>query len=278
MLSNYPATLEITARWEGGNVDDPHDPGGRTSRGVTQRTYDAYRDRKGKPRRDVYSMSTIEYHDIFKTQYWDVLNCDLIPIGVDTNVFDGGINSGPAQSAKWVQRTVGASADGHIGNLTLGAINQHCKTPDATITVIRGYGNARLSALRNLSTFWRFGPGWENRCADVQVKSVQMVLDAAGVAQGPRLDREAAIAEADAAADRAKANGARAGAATSVPVGGGGIADAAANAGHSPTVWLIVAVVVAVVGVAVWLSYRRRNKAKSILSKAFKDAAQAATA
>jgi hypothetical protein len=39
---------------EGGKVDNPKDPGGRTNQGVTQRVYNGWRTRSHLPVRDVY--------------------------------------------------------------------------------------------------------------------------------------------------------------------------------------------------------------------------------
>jgi len=37
----FAAALPFVLRWEGGYVDHPDDPGGRTNKGVTQKTYDS---------------------------------------------------------------------------------------------------------------------------------------------------------------------------------------------------------------------------------------------
>jgi len=50
---NCPEIYKTVRVFERGNDDDPQDPGGRTSRGIIQREYDKYSDRKGLPRRDV---------------------------------------------------------------------------------------------------------------------------------------------------------------------------------------------------------------------------------
>ena len=39
----FPACIPLTLAWEGGNDDDPNDPGGRTSRGIIQREWDVWR-------------------------------------------------------------------------------------------------------------------------------------------------------------------------------------------------------------------------------------------
>jgi lysozyme family protein len=43
----FEAALPFVLRWEGGFVDHPNDPGGRTNQGVTQKVYDDWRRRQG---------------------------------------------------------------------------------------------------------------------------------------------------------------------------------------------------------------------------------------
>jgi lysozyme family protein len=38
MKENYPQALKQVLKYEGGKVDDPRDPGGRTAFGITQDT------------------------------------------------------------------------------------------------------------------------------------------------------------------------------------------------------------------------------------------------
>lgn len=47
MKSNYKTVQPWVLAYEGGWVNDPRDPGGATMEGVTQRTYDADRRRRG---------------------------------------------------------------------------------------------------------------------------------------------------------------------------------------------------------------------------------------
>ena len=61
MKENYDICLKATLRYEGGKVDNPKDPGGRTAYGVTQNTYNAWRAKHGlsqgiKAFRGVYGM------------------------------------------------------------------------------------------------------------------------------------------------------------------------------------------------------------------------------
>lgn len=269
MRSNYAACLAITAKWEGGKVNDPDDPGGRTNKGVIQRTYDAYRRSKGLTIQSVYDMSESEYQEIFRVNYWNVVLGDDLPVGVDCNVFDGAINSGPAQSAKWIQRVVNVSTDGRIGSITLDAIINSCRTFNDTIRVIRAYGTARLSFLRNLSTFWKFGRGWQNRCADIEVESVRMAARDAGLTP----DQIAAIlAREGAAAGREAGQSAEAGrVSTGAGTATGGTTGAAGAATGDPVLWIVAGVIIIAVTVAFFV-WRRRRNAQQILSDTYKTA------
>jgi hypothetical protein len=55
---------------EGGYVNHPADPGGATNRGITQRTYDAWRDKKGLGRQSVKACSMEETLNIYREEYW----------------------------------------------------------------------------------------------------------------------------------------------------------------------------------------------------------------
>lgn len=164
MKSNYQAALKRVLVHEGGKVDHPRDPGGRTNQGVTQRVYTAFRSRKGLPARDVYAMTDIERDEIYDLQYWDTIKGDSLPAGVDYVVFDGAVNSGPAQSIKWLQRALGVNPDGVIGQKTLAAITEY-PDHDRLIALIC---ERRLAFLRALTTWRTFGKGWQSRVNNVK--------------------------------------------------------------------------------------------------------------
>lgn len=149
---------------EGGKVNHPKDPGGRTNQGVIQRVYDGWRQRRGLPLRSVYEMENYERDDIYKKQYWDAVQGDKLPQGVDYVVMDGAVNSGPSQSIKWLQRALGVTADGVLGQATLGAL-EVINDMDALIAKILA---RREQFLRALKTFKTFGKGWMNRVSQVK--------------------------------------------------------------------------------------------------------------
>lgn len=163
MRENYDSALKRVLAHEGGYVNHPEDPGGATNQGVTQRVYDAYRSRQNLPQRSVKLISPAEVATIYRTQYADKVRFNDLPLGVDYVVFDGAVNSGPAQSVKWLQRAVGVEADGVIGNVTLHAVADF---PDHDL-LIELMCERRMAFLRSLRTWKTFGRGWTSRVQQV---------------------------------------------------------------------------------------------------------------
>ena len=110
----FARSLAKVLQSEGGFSNHPDDPGGATMKGVTQRVYDAYRDRSGHPHRSVRYIDTAELQDIYRSSYWNTARLDKFPAGVSYVVFDGNVNSGVKQSVLWLQRALGVNADGIV--------------------------------------------------------------------------------------------------------------------------------------------------------------------
>jgi murein L,D-transpeptidase YcbB/YkuD len=148
---------------EGGNDDDPRDPGGRTSRGITQSEYNIWRQTHAGLPTDVWDAPNSTVKAIYKQKYWDPLRADELPPGVDYAVFDYGVNSGISKAAKALQEAVGSNPDGYIGPLTLQAVKQH-----APEEIIKNITDERMNYLHHLPRWVTFGRGWTTRVTDVQ--------------------------------------------------------------------------------------------------------------
>lgn len=254
---------------EGGKVDDPADPGGRTNQGVTQRVYNAYRARKGLPIRDVYLMEPHERDEIYRFQYWNVIKGDQLPPGLDYVVFDGAVNSGPVQSVKWLQRALGVELiDGNIGTATLRAIEE-CEDHDRLIALIC---DRRMAFLRSLKTWGRFGKGWSSRVNSVEVTGQAWAMGSVGPAVSyiPNGDRKATIADAKpmpvkAAADIATTSGvASGGTASAINQAKDAIEPYTMLSEHIATIFtvLVVAGVVLTVGGLAWRAWANHRAKK----------------
>jgi lysozyme family protein len=172
MKDSYANALRLVLGYEGGKVNNPADPGGRTNKGITQRVYTAYRARKGLPNRSVYEMEDHECAEIYKTQYADAVLFDRLPAGVDLVVFDGAVNSGPVQSVKWLQAALGVAVDGHIGQATLNAATSCDNIPK----LIDAVCDKRLAFMKALKTWKTFGKGWSARVAHVRVSAKALIV------------------------------------------------------------------------------------------------------
>lgn len=168
VAKNQQASLDKVLVHEGGYVNHPDDPGGPTNKGVTQRVYDDYREGRGLPRRSVKKITAAEVFEVYDRRYWDLIKGDHLPIGVDYVVFDGAVNSGVSQSAKWLQRALGSryagKVDGIIGPTTLDAVRDH-PDHDALIAAICA---RRMAFLKALKTWKTFGKGWTRRVNGVK--------------------------------------------------------------------------------------------------------------
>jgi lysozyme family protein len=168
MEANWPTSLALILKEEGGNDDNPHDPGGRTSRGITQREYDAFRRASGEPLQDVWSASNEEVDKIYRSNYWLPYGPSL-PSGVDLCYFNMAVNSGAGEATKLLQRALGVNADGRIGAVTLEAIKE--ANPIRTVSA---FSDECQKFYRSLSGYKYFGKGWLSRTATVEAAALKL--------------------------------------------------------------------------------------------------------
>lgn len=169
MNRNFERSLSLVLKSEGGFVNDPHDPGGATNLGVTIATFRQYVNPNGTVT-DLKALTTAQAGKVYKGQYWDAVKGDQLPDGVDYAVFDFAVNSGPSRAAKFLQAVVGVAQDGQIGPATLVAV---ANLPRSTI--IQNICDNRLTFLKGLPTWSRFGRGWSSRVSSVRTVALAMV-------------------------------------------------------------------------------------------------------
>ena len=156
----FTKALSRVLVYEGGKVDDPEDPGGRTNKGITQATFNAFLRSHDAATRDVYGITDAEVSTIYKGEYWDRVRGDELPVGVDLCVFDAAVNSGVGRSIKWLQQSLGdhyaGQIDGVLGNKTVQAVEDFGDS-DA---LIEEFCARRLGTLKRLSMsiFTETGP------------------------------------------------------------------------------------------------------------------------
>lgn len=160
---------------EGGNSDDPHDPGGATHEGITQREYDAYRRLKDLPLQSVFRATDAEVDEIYYTSYWQPW-CPILVAGIDMVFFDNAVNEGPARAIILLQRSLGVSADGHIGIITRSALKEQTIDQDHTLQLLEKYETVRESYYKSLANFQYFGEDWLARAERITTAAKGMVV------------------------------------------------------------------------------------------------------
>lgn len=154
---NFDVAFDLLLKHEGGYSDHASDPGGKTRFGVTEAVA-----REVGYRGDMRELPLDLAKRIFKDRYWDAVKAEQLPPAVRYAVFDAAVNSGPGQSAKWLQRALGVADDGVIGPKTIAAAN--ATNPDSLRMRLLGQ---RLRFMAGLETFSMFGKGWSRRIADL---------------------------------------------------------------------------------------------------------------
>ena len=148
MKNNFNDCLNRLLKDEGGYSNHPADPGGPTNFGITLKDYQLYINKNGTAD-DVRRLNVDQAKAIYRSKYWDILDCDSLASGVDYTVFDYGVNSGVGRPRKVLQQFKSLK-----GTQLIDAIN-----------------NERMVFLRGLNTFPVFGKGWTRRVEGVRAYS-----------------------------------------------------------------------------------------------------------
>ena len=163
-MSRFDICLERVLKHEGGFVQDIFDSGGMTNLGVTKRVWEEF---VGHPvsENDMRTLTVEKVSKLYKQRYWDRVQADKLPKGVDYVVFDFSINAGVGRAVKTLQSTVGSNPDGIIGNQTLARING----TDPKV-LVQQYSDARVDFYQGIVARKpdqaRFIKGWLNRVED----------------------------------------------------------------------------------------------------------------
>lgn len=154
---NFDTAFSKLLVHEGDFGHHPDDPGGATRYGVTEAVA-----RRAGYRGDMREFPLDLAKRIYRFEFWEAVKADELPADVRYIVFDGAVNSGVSQSAKWLQRACGVVDDGIIGPKTLAAANAlNSQALKAKILA------QRLRFMSGLTNWPAFSRGWARRIADL---------------------------------------------------------------------------------------------------------------
>jgi lysozyme family protein len=169
MKSNFDKAITELLISEGGFVNNAKDPGGMTNLGVTKTVWEGWTGHDATET-TMRNLSTSDVTPLYRKKYWDAVQGDNLPSGLDYCVFDTAVNSGAGRSIKLLQRSIGVTEDGAIGPNTLAAILVADVGP-----LIDKYCAARQDFLQSLATFDTFGKGWTRRVSEVNLTAKEMI-------------------------------------------------------------------------------------------------------
>lgn len=155
--------------------NDAHDPGGKTGEGIIQREYDLKRRQWGEATQDIRKMSKDEERTIYYTDYWLGSFCQLMPEGLDLEVFDNAVNEGTHRAISLLQIALRIPADGQYGPQTEGAVKASSSDSTSLAMLIDRYKVAREAYYHGISTFKYFGTDWIRRSEEIAAEGKGMV-------------------------------------------------------------------------------------------------------
>lgn len=143
---------------EGGYSDHADDPGGKTMWGVTERVA-----RANGYTGDMRNLPVEVAKRIYKKDYWDAVQADILPEDIRYAVFDAAVNSGPVQAIKWLQACLNVEQVGVLGPKTKVALSVNTKPLKAK------YLGHRLMFMTDLKNWKSFNRGWAKRIATLLI-------------------------------------------------------------------------------------------------------------
>ncbi|GAA5540612.1 acetylmuramidase [Ochrobactrum soli] len=168
MRSNFSTIMPYIFQEEGGYVDNPADPGGATNMGITIGTLSKWTGHS-ESAQDVKNLTKDAATEIYKKQYWDKIDGDSLPSGVDYAMLDFAVNSGPGHAIKMLQQILGVLQDGFLGPATFAALS--ARSPQDLIDRL---SDERAAWLRGLAAAATFGKGWQARVERVRTRALAL--------------------------------------------------------------------------------------------------------
>lgn len=155
-MADLDLALKFTLAWEGGYVNDPDDPGGRTDLGISERANpEAWADGRITPR---------EARRFYYARYWvPVRGPQLTHQGLALCLFDYAVHSGPAEAVRSLQHALGlVRPTGYFGPVTWDLLRSRDPQEVAHLVLSRRRVMLRLLVERR-PVLRKFARGWGNR-------------------------------------------------------------------------------------------------------------------
>lgn len=160
MTPRFLVAIETVLKHEGGYVNDPADPGGRTKYGISQRTY---------PNVDIENLTEQEAKEIYFRDWWERYGYEKIPDNsIAAKILDISVLAGnhatilALQKAINLWRQTGIDEDGILGSETINACTDLLARYDQLYRSLCHFCAEHFESLNKP----RYRKGWLRRALD----------------------------------------------------------------------------------------------------------------
>ena len=137
----------------GGLTNDPYDSGGATKWGISQKAF---------PNIDVRALTLEDAKKLYFRYYYSPVYDQIDSFLIAFKLMDMSVLMGRITAIRLLQGTIGVSADGHVGPVTIEAINARREAD-----LVNAYENRLKQRINYLvikrPTYKRFKKGWYSR-------------------------------------------------------------------------------------------------------------------
>jgi lysozyme family protein len=163
MLTSWDRSFAKLLEVEGGSSNNAKDPGGMTNLGVGARQWAAF---MGQPlstitKAQMQALTPSSVEPFYRNNYWNLVDGDNLPAGVDAMVFQFEVNAGGI-SVKLLQRILGVAQDGLAGPKTILATKGYIDNYGID-NLIDALAGAQINYYETLPNWPTFGSGWTSR-------------------------------------------------------------------------------------------------------------------
>jgi len=145
----YSADRNDPGNWTGGRIGVGQLKG--TKYGIAANTYGYL---------DIKNLTIEDAKKIYWQDWWLKIGADSLPSAVTYQMWQFAVNAGIGTAKRGLQYAVGTAQDGHIGPLTLAAVER----ADLNDIILR-FNSFVLDHYTSLSTWPTYGRGWARRVA-----------------------------------------------------------------------------------------------------------------
>jgi len=175
-MTAFDQVFAVVVGHEGGFGADRADPGnwtgGEVGCGLLRGTKFGI-SAAAYPAEDIANLTLEAAAAIYRRDYWDRLLGDHLSPPLALLVFDSAVNNGVGRAVGWLQGTVGATVDGHVGPETLAAVGAALRAR-GNAAVCAEFQAQRLVFMTGLPTWRIFGLGWARRLSLLPYQSLTM--------------------------------------------------------------------------------------------------------